>query len=91
MRSLVSISCAVISTAWDAVEALDLDLAAGDPEGVPAGRKSLHQPALDVEETGLVVLDHRFRHDGRTVALDHRQVTRGHAGIAGHIDALDID
>jgi hypothetical protein len=31
------------------IEALDLDLAAGDPEGVPAGRKPLHQPALDIE------------------------------------------
>ena len=47
------------------IEALDLDLAADDPERVPAGREPLHQPALDIEQAGFVVLDHRFRHDGR--------------------------
>ena len=40
------------------VEALDLDLAAGRPEGVTARREPLHEPALDVEQAGLVVLDH---------------------------------
>ena len=40
------------------VEALDLDPAADRPERVAARRQPLHQPALDVEQAGLVVLDH---------------------------------
>ena len=44
------------------IEALDLDLAADRPVRVPAGREPLHQPALDIEQAGLVVLDHRLGH-----------------------------
>jgi hypothetical protein len=57
MRSLVSISCAVISTLRTQIEALDLDLAADHPEGVPARRQPLQQPALDLQQTRLMVLD----------------------------------
>ncbi len=62
----------MISTLRTQIEALDLDLAADHPEGVPARRQPLQQPALDLQQTRLMVLDHRFADDGRTVALDHR-------------------
>jgi hypothetical protein len=38
-----------------------------------------------------VVLDHRFRHDRRSRALDHGEVARADPRIARHVDALDID
>ena len=45
------------------IEALDLDLVSNRPEGVPARRKPLHEPALDIEQTGFMVLDDRFGHN----------------------------
>src|SRR6185436_8788700 len=73
------------------IEALYLDLAADHPEGVTTGRKPLDQPTLDEQQARLVVLHDRLRHDGRAVALDHREVARADARLIGHIDALDID
>jgi len=79
MRSFVSISCAVISTPADEVEALHLDLAADVPEGVPAGAAA-HQPALDIEQTGFVVSRPPLRHHQRPRALGHREVPRADPG-----------
>jgi hypothetical protein len=66
------------------VEALDLDLATDRPEGVPTRRQPLHQPALDVEETGLVVLDQRASGKiasgfNRLAILEIGRVRLGHA------------
>ena len=58
------------------VEALDLDLAARRPERVPARREPLDEPALDIEQARLVVLDHVLGHERVALARDHREMAR---------------
>ena len=73
------------------VEALDLDLAVDRPEGVPARREPLHEPALDVEQARLVVLDHGLGDVDVALAREHREVARRDLRLARHVDALDLD
>ena len=77
------------------VEGHDLDLAVGPPEGVPAGRETLDESAVDKQQRGLVRADLDVADElgelHRGEVSQPRAQLRRNPQMRPHVDALDLD